>query len=168
MTEINWLNSFEMKNIKKTASETGDRTLIELLEIVKQVTKEKRKDNVWWLCFPGLELVEVKIGEMTKKVVKIAIGPILPGIVPLWQKKIEERCGAEIQSCDFDVGNGSEIFFVERIESATDIFSRDSVIRRKLKESEGKEEIKEEIEKAVEKLDDAFKTFNGMLDRMLT
>jgi hypothetical protein len=167
MIERNWLNPFRMQEIRETSLETGDRTLIELLEIVKQVTKGKRKDNVWWLCFSYLELVEVKIGEMTKKVVKIAIGPILSGIVPLWQNKIEKRCGAKIQSCDFDVGKGSEIFFVERIVSATDIFSEDSVMRRKLSEPGGKEAIKKEIEGVVEKLDDAFKSFNGMLNKTL-
>ena len=160
----NWLNPFEMKKIEKTALETSDRTLIELLEMVIQVIENKKKDNAWWFCFPFLELVEVQKGEMTKSTVRIALGPILPGIVPLIEKRIEKICGAKIQSCDFDVGRGSEIFFAERIESATDIFSRDSVIRRKLSEPGGKKEIKREIEYTTEKLGWAFREFSGFLN----
>ena len=155
----NWLNSFEMKKIEKTALETGDRTLVEFLEIVKQTTKKERKDKAWWICFPSLKLVK----GMTKHVVKIGIGPIRKGIVPLLQKALEEKYHTKVQECDF--GYGKQIFFVEQVESVTEGPFEGSAMKRKLNEPRGKKEIKEEIEEIVKKLSDVFKAFNGRINR---
>ena len=139
--------------------ESEEKLLSKFLEMVMQATEGKKKDNVKWFCYLFEE-------EKTKKrFVKIAIGPIMSDIVPLIQKKIEERCGAKIQQYDFRDGRG--VFFVKRIESTTDILSANSAIQRKLKEPGGKEEIKKEIEGIVEKLDNAFKKFNDMIDAMM-
>lgn len=159
----NLLDLSGIRDIAKMESITGEKALSEFLEMITQATKEKKKDNVKWLCYFFLE--SVKKEQVAKQVVKIAIGPILSNIVPLIQKKIEIRCGAKIQSCDF--GDESKFFFAERIESTADIFSADSAIRKKLNELAGKKAMEKEIEEAVEKLDNAFKVFNGILNRIM-